>query len=446
MGFVPAMALAGTVVAVALSNGGCSAVSTLAQAAQGCDEFPSMVDTLSLNSDAQAFVQAGADLVTIAGTLEDSVLASCIGIDADLMVTDTWTAMGPASGGTKDAELTEACKQASLAINTGLGAGGSAQASCGLSISGGQCTVSADVEASCEGSCSAMANCTPPDITVACQPGDLSVQCGGSCNVNATCEGSVSAVATCTGSCEADCTGSCSPGTAPSVHCQGTCNGMCTGSCVASGGTNMVTNAACAGTCSGSCTGTCKIDPGTPAHCDGTCMGTCNGNCKLDANASVMCGASVNCKGGCSVMGTAPKCEGQITPAMCDVSANCKAACQSHADIQASCTPPTVTLECEASASSGAQAVVMTVQKNFPAIIAAVQTQGPLALAAIKTLGSSGSAVVSEVGTVGGKALACATAAASASVNATASIQVTVTASASVSGSAGGPNMPAAAM
>src|ERR1700742_1462419 len=93
MGLVPALALAGTVGFVALSNGGCSAASTLAEAAQGCDEFPSQVDTLGLKGDAQAFVQAGADLVDIAGSLEDSVLQACIGIDTDLGVTDTWTAM-----------------------------------------------------------------------------------------------------------------------------------------------------------------------------------------------------------------------------------------------------------------------------------------------------------------------------------------------------------------
>ena len=39
--FVPGLLLAGAVGAMALGNGGCSAVSNAAQAAQGCDEFTS---------------------------------------------------------------------------------------------------------------------------------------------------------------------------------------------------------------------------------------------------------------------------------------------------------------------------------------------------------------------------------------------------------------------
>ncbi len=433
--FVPALALVGV---VAVVSAGCSLAQEAATAAVvGCNEFPSHIDTLNLSGDAQAFVQAGADLVQIAGTLEGDVTAACAGIATDLGVTDTWTAMGPSGGGTADDEVQEACRQAQDAINAVLNGGGSAQVSCGLSATGGQCTVDANVEASCEASCSGMATCTPPSVTVSCDPGDLSVVCGASCDVNATCEGSVQVAAQCNGSCEADCSGKCFPGKAPSVHCEGTCMGTCEGTCTV-GGTATQVSGACAGSCSGSCDAECDYDPGTPAHCEGTCQGTCNGDCTLDANASVMCGANVRCKGGCSVTGTAPQCEGQVMPAKCSGSVNCQAACQSHADIQASCTPPTVTMECSASADPQVQKLVTTLGAHMPAILNAAQTQGPLATQAIQTLGSTGGAVVADLGNIGGKALACATTALSASADASVSVSVSVRVSANVSASASG--------
>ena len=80
--------------------------------------------------------------------------------------------MGPTMGGSTDAEVTEACNQAAMAITAGLSGDAGASASCGLSISGGGCTASADVEAMCEAQCSG-ASCTPPDVTVSCDPGSL---------------------------------------------------------------------------------------------------------------------------------------------------------------------------------------------------------------------------------------------------------------------------------
>jgi hypothetical protein len=442
--YVPGLLLGASVVAVALASGGCSAVTAIEQAAQGCNEFPGSVGTLMLGGDAQAFVQAGADVVTTANNMETAVLASCEGIDGDLQVTDTWTAMGPTMGGTTNAELTEACNQASLAITAILQGDAGAQAECSLSVTSGQCQVSATAEASCEGQCSASGSCTPPDITAACQPGDISGQCSGMCEANATCEGSATVSAQCQGSCEADCAGSCTPGTLPTVHCEGTCMGMCTGTCTAMGGPGMmVDSAACAGTCSGQCNAECDYTPGTPAHCDGTCNGSCDGNCKITATGGVSCGAMATCRGACSVMVTAPTCEGQITPPACNASANCQASCESHASLTAACTPPTVQLECGASASGSLQTLVTTLSKNLPAIISAVQTQGPLALQATANLATTGSSVVQDLGSASGKALACAEAAATAGVSATASITVTVQASASVSTSAGGPAPPA---
>lgn len=436
--FVPGLAVAGMLAVAALSNG-CSA-NTVGGALQGCDEFnagASAVAGLQIDANTKAFVEAGADLVAISKNMETAVLNACIGIDTDLGVTDTWTAKAPQNGAAPDDELTEACTQASNKIHAILMAGEQANVTCGLSVSGGQCTVDASVQANCEANCTAMGTCTPGDVSVRCDPGELSVQCGGMCEANATCEGSASVEANCQGSCEADCSGTCTPPTGAKIDCTGTCMGNCYGTCNGS----TMNGGSCSGTCSGQCDAACKYTPGMAAHCSGSCSGQCNGNCKLDANAMVNCGAMVSCKGGCTGMATAPKCEGELKPPMCNIDANCEASCQSHAEATATCTPPTVKLECSTNATGDIPKLVATLEKNLPAIIEAVQTQGQLAIKAAGHVVASGSVVAQNLGSVGGKALACATAAVQASAQASVSVNVSVKASASVSGSAGGPTM-----
>lgn len=111
----------GALVAVAVANGGCSAVNdakdavnNVEQATSGCDEFDqgeTSIDSLSIDGDTKAFVDASSNFVTVARTSESAVLAACIAIDGDLQIPDTWTAMA-GDGGSSDAEVTEACKQA----------------------------------------------------------------------------------------------------------------------------------------------------------------------------------------------------------------------------------------------------------------------------------------------------------------------------------------------
>jgi hypothetical protein len=96
------------------------------------------------------------------------------------------------------------------------------------------------------------------------------------------------------------------------------------------------------------------------------------------------------------------------------------------------CTPPSVSLSCQGSASAQVTALVNTVSKNFPALIAAIQSQGQLAVQAAGNVVTAGTSL-------GADAVGCAgeiAGAASASV----SVSVSVKASASVSGSAGGPS------
>jgi len=438
--YVPALLLTGSVAAVALANGACNAVQSLTE---NCSQFPGEVASLMLGGDAQAFVQAGADLVNTASSMETAVLSSCIGIATDLGATDTWTSMAPAAGSPPDAEVTAACNQASAAITAILQGDAGAQASCGLSVSGGQCTVSASAEASCEGQCNASGSCTPPDVTVACKPGELSVQCSGTCNATATCEGSVTAAATCQGSCEAECSGECdATATAPKVQCNGTCSGTCYGTCAGTA-TPAGGMASCAGTCSGECDAKCTLTGASAeVHCSGTCNGQCTGNCTVTATGGVSCGANVSCKGGCTGTATAPKCEGQITPPTCNASADCQASCKSHASLTADCPPPTVSLECAGSASTELPKLQATLTKYMPAIISVVQTQGPLAYAAAEDMVNTGSSVASDLGNASAQALACARVAVSAATGAATSIHASVMASVTVSASADGPPPP----
>jgi hypothetical protein len=437
--YVPGFVLATAVVAVAASSGGCSAANQVAGAAQGCDEFnggASSVASLSVDANTKAFLTASLDLVAVSTSIENDVFTACSGIATDLGATDTWT-----SKTSMDDKVNAACDQASATIQGILTAGAQAQVTCSLAISGGQCTVDANVEAMCTANCSGAVNCMPPDVTVACEPGELSVQCSGMCMAGATCEGTVTApVVNCQGTCDADCSGECDGTATVKADCQGTCSGNCFGTCngTATGAGGM---ANCAGTCMGQCDAKCTLASMAKVHCSGSCKGSCTGNCKVDGGAMVMCGANVSCKGGCMGTATAPKCEGKLTPPSCMADANCAASCQSHAEVTAMCTKPTASLDCLGTVSgvTNLDKLVATLQKNMPLLANAFQTQGPLAVKAAGQVKDTGTAVVSSVGSLSGKAIACATTAASASAKASVSVNVSVSASASVSNSCHGP-------
>ena len=395
---LPGAIMAGAIVAIAMGNGGCSAASAAGAAlnnvegaTSGCEEFDqgdSSIASLSIGGDTKAFVTASANLATIATDAEGKVLAACLAIDADLGVTDTWSAM-KADGGSIDLETGEACKQAGLKIKGVLT--GDASAGCELVISRGYCYVDATAQVTCESMCTGATKCTPGDITTLCSPAELTGECDGSCKAGATCEGSATAAATCQGTCEAD------------------------------------------------CTGMCDANPCMAKHCAGMCAGTCTGQCTVAASAMVNCGAMVNCRGGCSVAYKAPQCETTVTEPSCSVSKTCTASCTSNVEAQAKCTPPGVSLECEGTVSADLQAVIDTVKKNLPAIILLVQTQGKLVQDAASQVVATGQVVANEVASIGGKDVACAAKAVQADATASASLNVSVTASANVSESCNGP-------
>ena len=152
--YTVAVLVAGPAVVFGLSNSGCSAASSgvanVQAALSGCSEFsggPSSVAALSIDGDAKAFVIASANLVAVASTSETAVLNACLGMAADLHITDTWSSMAPSSGDAPDAETAEVCTQVSNTITATLAA--NASAGCTLVISGGHCVVNETEQVTC---------------------------------------------------------------------------------------------------------------------------------------------------------------------------------------------------------------------------------------------------------------------------------------------------------
>lgn len=440
MSHLPGALLAGSLAAIAataLGAGGCSGASPAPEAAPACAEFPGSVGALSLDADTTAFVDASADLLDLVTNLETTVLDACAGIARDLLVDDTWTAKGPLNRGSADAEVTEACSQASGAVAAALhpaarDAGLKGPIPCGVSVSGGGCTVDANVQGACVATCSGGASCKAPTVLMNCPPDEITGVCSGTCRSSATCEGSLGAPARCQGSCAAGCSGECDGSASKPAECAGTCSGHCVGGCTEG---TMVAGV-CSGTCTGRCDAACVISQGTAVHCSGACRGTCTGDCKLDASASIGCGKGVDCKGGCTGTYAAPSCEGKLSKPACGADANCQASCQSSALIQASCTSPIVSLACGAPSSAGLQALIATLQANLPALLEAAETEGPLVVDAAATLTGVGQAIAKNTGSLSAKAIACAQAAGRTDSTAEATLMNSIASSASVGAAA----------
>jgi len=192
-GYAGALLIAGPAMALGLSNSGCTAASNAAANVQaalsGCSEFsggPSAVAALSIDGDAKAFVTASANLVAVTSTSETAVLNACLGMAADLHITDTWSSMAPSAGEAPDAETKEVCAQVSNTITATLAANASAM--CTLVISGGHCVVNETEQVTCESMCTTNTTCQPGNITTLCSPASLTGQCSGTCNAMATCQ------------------------------------------------------------------------------------------------------------------------------------------------------------------------------------------------------------------------------------------------------------------
>ena len=402
----------------------CGVKNDIQAAASGCDEFQAgaqAVATLEVDAKVKAFLQASAELREVSNGIKADVKLACINIATDLGEADRW------SGGDSDSALTDACNVAASKIDAIMSATVQAGASFALEVSGGQCSIDAEAQASCEAACKADVKCTEATVEVRCPPAELSVQCDAECKADAVCEGHTDVAANCMGKCESECQGECKGelrGTTAG-GCAGTCEGKCDGVATPAGG--MV---GCTGTCEGRCT-----QPAAGANCRGKCASSCNGKCrgecKLDAMANLNCGAGVTCKGGCTGTATQPKCETELVPPVCTGDANCQSSCSAQASAKMICTPLAVTLTANVETADFAK-VKATIEKNLPAILITAKTKGQLAARALEKVAASGQAVVSVSTNLGGKAIACAGTAAEASIKASASMSVSVSASANV--------------
>ncbi|MCC6523449.1 MAG: hypothetical protein IT373_12395 [Polyangiaceae bacterium] len=337
----------------------------------------------SLEVKFEALSNAADALVNVSTSLKASVATACFNI-----ATDLGEAPPADPANYTDDDVTTACNLATAALNAEFTGG----ADINLVIEGGHCEVNAQAQFNCEASCDVSGSCTPGSIEVQCDPGELSVVCEGSCDVGATCEGSVGAGAVeCNGTCEGNCTGTCSTGEPDGSHCAGTCDGSCTGDCTLTGPT-----------VSGSCGGTAK------------------------------------CTGGCTGAYSAPSCTGTLNPPACNIDAECEAGCQGQASLEASCTPPSVSIEVVAAGSANLQS---TLEANLPAIWNAFELQGKVAFEAAGSVADAFGGVVSAMGTIPSCALLFVgdvVGAVTGTVSASVSLSVSVNASASVGGSASG--------
>jgi len=225
------------------------------------------------------------------------------------------------------------------------------------------CSADLSVSASAQAQCEAKADCNV-DVSVQCDPGELSVVCEG----------------TCSGGCSGECSGSCTVTAEAAADCTG---GTCKGSCDLS---------ADGGSCEGECTGTCEGDDVEGVECDGVCQGSCElpeaggectgecrGECKLEAVAEGSCegkcegGCEGECTGGCQGSFDPPSC-GANAEVECEATADCQAQAEAQASASMSCTPPTLQIdyELDVDADAAVRAEVVGKLKAFKVRMVAI--------------------------------------------------------------------------
>jgi hypothetical protein len=421
-----------TLVAAVPAMSACALADNLEQAASGCDEFQAggdAVGSLDIDVKVKAFARASADLKQVGDGIKADVKLACINIAKDLGETDRWSD-DSADSAIANSGKSGACDVAAGRIEAILtAAAADLGASFALEVSGGECFVDVDAQASCESACKTDVTCTEGSVEVRCPPAELSVQCDAECKAEATCEGRVDLETVCTGKCEAECAGSCNGEMRGRTEggCDGMCEGKCDGKATERGGM-----ANCAGVCEGRCT---KPHPNAKCRgkCSSKCEGTCKGKCKIEASTTVKCSSGVSCKGGCTGTSTQPKCETEITPPVCMGDTSCQSSCSAQASAKVTCTPQTVHLVFNLDPSGDLAKLQATVEANLPAILLTFKTKGQLAQRALEKVAATGQAVVDASSKLGGKAIACAGTAAQASIKASASMSVSVSASANVS-------------
>ena len=220
-------------------------------------------------------------------------------------------------------------------------------------------------------------------------PGMVAVACNGSCEVEASGSVECSGELECTGTapnleCEGTCQGSCELTVA--AACTGTCRGTCEGNCSAENAAGQ-----CAGSCDGECQGTCELTAG--GECSGECRGQCtytppNAECNGTARCKAMGSASVMCEG---------RCEGEVTPPSASV--ECEASAKAEASLEVECTPPSIDVSYQFSASASAetkaefQAFLVGFRANMSAVLAELK-RADVVVKAGTEIASTGSVAV----------------------------------------------------
>lgn len=335
----------------------------------------------SASATFSSFMQASADFAGVTTAVVNDVGSACQAMAIDM--------------GAEESEVTETdaagraehwCQLAVAQINAVVKANGTIS----IVAQPPSCQFNANLQASCEGKCSANVDCQAElgNIEARCDPGKLS------------------------GKCDAECTGSCEGSANLAVSCEGTCEG----------------------TCQGTCEGNCSVEgPGGQCKgaCDGKCDGECRGSCKVEAGANVACEG--NCTGGCSVELRAPRCTVELTPpsAECQGDASCSGSCQASASASAECTPGSIEIDFTGNISATA---IASLKLNLPKLLLIVDARGAALLANAEALISVSADLVVEAPDLSVKAGLCVLPAIDALVAAGENLDVSVSAGASVLG------------
>ncbi len=417
--FVPGLVLAGSIGALAIGSGGCSAASSLAnaQSALCCKSFDPGTNMLNAtftgnaatNAQFAVFAQAVGDLSTVAEGAVSDVTAACQGIATDL------GDMNSPAGKEGTDLMNFWCGEAVSQINAALSA--AAGVSLNISFQPPACSASVSVNADCQAHCNVNGSCNVMANPPTCMGGTLEVSCMGSCMASG------SASIDCTGSCSGMCSGSCQATGGVSVAC----NGKCDGTCAAMAGVGNGMGAQADGTCQGSCSGKCTYSSTAPsAMCTGSCSGQCSATC------SAMGSVAAQCSGTCSTMGTPLSCKGGTLSGGCMVDANCSANCNASASAKADCTPPALTITVSGNANAQINVLVNTLEANLGNLIVVVKARGMAFANLISTVSSSGSASIS--GGLDAQGAACLIPIAAAVSQAATDFPVAISASVSVLG------------
>ena len=175
------------VLALAPVIANCALKNDVQEALSGCDEFAAgseQVAKLDVDVKVKAFAQASSELREVGDSIEADVKGACVAIAKDLGETDVWSS-DDGDSSIANAQKTGACDVVAAKVDAIMTAGEQAGANFALAITGGECSVDADLQAKCEATCKTEATCTEPTVETRCTPAELSGQCEAECKAEA---------------------------------------------------------------------------------------------------------------------------------------------------------------------------------------------------------------------------------------------------------------------